>query len=97
MWGTDETKVFTNIEEVRRAECKFVEDYNAEWPVERNGFVSPRQARLSLDCGPNQICLVNNNLVAGEPGALQDQHRGIMTREGRFTSYCYPILWNGFM
>lgn len=38
-------KVLRNIEEVRRAVGKFVEDYNAEWRVEKNGFVSPRQAR----------------------------------------------------
>jgi len=38
-------KVLRNIEEVRRAVGKFVEDYNAQWRVEKNGFVSPRQAR----------------------------------------------------
>jgi transposase InsO family protein len=38
-------KVLRNIEEVRRAVGKFVEDYNAEWRVEKNGFVSPRRAR----------------------------------------------------
>ena len=37
--------IFRNIEEVRRAVGKFVEDYNAEWRVEKNGFRSPRQAR----------------------------------------------------
>jgi putative transposase len=36
---------FRNIEEVRRAVGKFVQDYNAEWRVEKNGFRSPRQAR----------------------------------------------------
>jgi len=38
-------KVFRNIEEVRQAVSKFVEDYNAQWRVEKNGFVSPRDAR----------------------------------------------------
>lgn len=38
-------KVFRNIEEVRHAVRKFVEDYNAQWRVEKNGFVSPRDAR----------------------------------------------------
>jgi putative transposase len=38
-------KVFRNIEEVRRAVGKFVEGCNAERRVEKNGFVSPRQAR----------------------------------------------------
>ena len=38
-------KVLRNVEEVRRAVGKFVEDYNAQWRVEKNGFVSPRQAR----------------------------------------------------
>ena len=38
-------KVLRNIEDVRRAVGKFVEDYNDQWRVEKNGFVSPRQAR----------------------------------------------------
>lgn len=38
-------KVLRNVEEVRRAVGKFVEGYNAQWRVEKNGFVSPRQAR----------------------------------------------------
>jgi transposase InsO family protein len=38
-------KVLRNIEEVRRAVGKFVEDYNAEWLVRKNESVSPRQAR----------------------------------------------------
>jgi transposase len=38
-------KVLRSIEEVRRAVGKFVKDYNAPWRVERDGFVSPRQAR----------------------------------------------------
>jgi len=38
-------KVLRNIEEVRRAAGKFVEDYIAQWRVEKNGFVSPRQTR----------------------------------------------------
>lgn len=37
--------VFHTIEDVRRAVGKFVEDYNAQWRVEKNGFVSPREAR----------------------------------------------------
>jgi transposase InsO family protein len=38
-------KAFRTIEEVRRAVAVFVENYNAEWRVEKNGFVSPREAR----------------------------------------------------
>jgi transposase InsO family protein len=38
-------RIFGNIEDVRRAVGKFVEDYNAQWRVEKNGFISPRQAR----------------------------------------------------
>jgi putative transposase len=38
-------KILRNNEEVRRAVSKFVEDYNAEWPVRKNESVSPRQAR----------------------------------------------------
>ena len=38
-------RIFRNIEGVRQAVGKFVEDYNAQWRVEKNGFLSPRQAR----------------------------------------------------
>lgn len=38
-------KAFHDIEEVRQAVGTFVDLYNAEWRVEKNGFVSPRQAR----------------------------------------------------
>ena len=38
-------RIFRNIDDVRRAVGKFVEDYNAQWRVEKNGFLSPRQAR----------------------------------------------------
>ena len=38
-------RIFRNIDDVRRAVGKFVEDYNAQWRVEKNGFIRPRQAR----------------------------------------------------
>lgn len=38
-------QIFRNVEEVRQAVAAFVELYNAEWRVEKNGFVSPREAR----------------------------------------------------
>ena len=38
-------RIFRNVEEVRQAVGAFVELYNAEWRVEKNGFVSPREAR----------------------------------------------------
>lgn len=38
-------KVFRNIEDVSQAVTKFMEDYNAQWRVEKNGFLSPRDAR----------------------------------------------------
>jgi putative transposase len=38
-------RIFRSTEDMRRAVGKFVEDYNAQWRVEKNGFVSPRQAR----------------------------------------------------
>ena len=38
-------EAFRNIEEVRRAVSKFVANYNTEWRLEKNGFVSPRAAR----------------------------------------------------
>jgi len=38
-------RIFRNVEEVRQAVAEFVERYNAEWRVEKNGFVSPGEAR----------------------------------------------------
>ena len=38
-------RIFRNVEEVRQAVGAFVELYNAEWRVEKNGFVSPKEAR----------------------------------------------------
>ena len=38
-------RIFKNLEEVRQAVAVFVERYNAEWLVEKLGFVSPSRAR----------------------------------------------------
>ena len=38
-------RIFKNLDEVRRAVAIFVERYNAEWLVEKLGFVSPSNAR----------------------------------------------------
>ena len=38
-------RVFQNLEEVRTAVRRFVNTYNREWPVEKNAFLSPWQAR----------------------------------------------------
>lgn len=38
-------RIFRNIEEVRQAVGKFVENYNALWRVEKIGFRSPNEAR----------------------------------------------------
>lgn len=38
-------RVFDTIEEVRQAVAGFVELYNNEWLIEKNGYLSPRQAR----------------------------------------------------
>jgi len=41
-------RIFKNLDEVRRAVAAFVERYNAEWLVEKLGFVSPSRARESF-------------------------------------------------
>ena len=38
-------RVFQNLHEVREAVPRFVDTYNREWLVEKNGFLSPWQAR----------------------------------------------------
>jgi transposase InsO family protein len=41
-------RVFRNLKEVREAVRRFVDTYNREWLVEKNGFKSPIEYRLSL-------------------------------------------------
>jgi hypothetical protein len=38
-------RIFHSLEDVRQAVGEFVERYNDQWLVEKNGFKSPRQAR----------------------------------------------------
>jgi putative transposase len=38
-------RIFQSLEDVRQAVADFVERYNDQWLVEKNGFKSPRQAR----------------------------------------------------
>ncbi|MBU4234259.1 MAG: integrase core domain-containing protein [Proteobacteria bacterium] len=38
-------RVFQNLQEVREAVRHFVDTYNREWLVEKNGFLSPWQAK----------------------------------------------------
>ena len=38
-------RIFRNVEEVRAAVKKFVDDYNREWQVEKNSFLSPLHIR----------------------------------------------------
>ena len=38
-------RIFKDVEELRTAIAAFVKAYNAEWPVEKLGFVSPSRAR----------------------------------------------------
>lgn len=38
-------KIFRNIEELRKVVGEFIERYNSSWLVEKNGFLSPYEAR----------------------------------------------------
>ena len=38
-------RLFRGLEEVRAAVAAFVETYNREWLLEKNGYLSPLQAR----------------------------------------------------
>ena len=38
-------RVYRNLDELRDAVRQFVNRYNAQWLVEKNGFLSPNQAR----------------------------------------------------
>ncbi len=38
-------RVYRNLDELREAVRQFVDRYNAQWLVEKNGFLSPNQAR----------------------------------------------------
>jgi transposase InsO family protein len=39
------SRIFLNLKEVREAVRRFVDTYNREWLVEKNGFKSPWQAK----------------------------------------------------
>jgi DNA-binding helix-hairpin-helix protein with protein kinase domain len=46
-----------------------VEDYNAEWRVEKNGFVSPRPARQAWFAALSQLkCAIKNLLSVPKIG-----------------------------
>jgi len=38
-------RVFDTVEDVRQAVAEFVELYDESWLIEKNGYLSPRQAR----------------------------------------------------
>ena len=42
-------RIYRNIEELRNAVRGFVEQYNAQWLVEKNDYLSPAQARQAWD------------------------------------------------
>ncbi len=42
-------RIYRNLDELRGAVREFVERYNAEWLVEKNGYLSPNQARQAWD------------------------------------------------
>jgi transposase InsO family protein len=39
--------IYENLEEVREAVSEFVELYNSRWLIEKNGYLSPFDARKS--------------------------------------------------
>lgn len=39
-------RAFRNLEEVRQAVLNFVDRYNREWRVEKNGFRTPHEMRV---------------------------------------------------
>ena len=45
-------RIYRNIAELRNAVRGFVEQYNAQWIVEKNGYLSPAQARQVDHSGP---------------------------------------------
>jgi transposase InsO family protein len=42
-------RIYRNVGELRRAIAAFVERYNAQWLVEKLGFISPNQARHAVE------------------------------------------------
>jgi len=44
-------RIFRNMEEVRQVVASFVKRYNEAWLVEKNGFLSPHQARQTWQNG----------------------------------------------
>ena len=64
-------RIYRNIAELRDAVRDFVELYNAQWIVEKNGYLSPAQARQGVARRDlNQARPRETKLVSKEPGAL---------------------------
>jgi transposase InsO family protein len=55
-------RVFQNLQEVREAVRRFVDTYNCEWLVEKNGFKSPWKAGPSGPPKPYSLERLNKNL-----------------------------------
>ncbi|MBF0453694.1 MAG: hypothetical protein HQL72_02625, partial [Magnetococcales bacterium] len=39
-------RIYRNVEELREATRRFVDQYNDQWLLEKNGYRSPRQMRI---------------------------------------------------
>jgi putative transposase len=59
--------VFQNLQEVRTAVGLFVDTYNREWLVEKNGFKSPWQARAQWRDQASLLRAALKNLVFRKP------------------------------
>jgi hypothetical protein len=65
-------RVFQTIDEVREAVRDFAARYNAEWLIEKNGYLSPLDARAAhLDTNLRRAA--SSNRVSRKPGPA---HRG---------------------
>ena len=56
---------------LRNAVRGFVEQYNAQWIVEKNGYLSPAQARQAWHTAMS-LRRRRDKLVSKEPGAIQE-------------------------
>jgi hypothetical protein len=63
-------RVFQNLRGVREAVRRFVDVYNCEWLVEKNGFKSPWQARPSGSPKPHSLERLKK-LGSRKPDAVQ--------------------------
>jgi hypothetical protein len=82
-------RIFQTIDEAREAVRDFAARYNAEWLIEKNGYLSPLDAR-GAGLATNLRRTAQCNRVSWEPGLLQRRRRSTDHRGNRRGRHSIP-------